>query len=167
MDLSTHNQVDDARSALTLDVTAAPDPSALVPAQGEPVLQLRALEHAGDPELQHEFFKTFLTDDAAAQLQSLLRLEEGDTSLDLLYPPQAPNWGLRVENLPDTGTRFTRLDVDSRLPTDDTLTVSADEAMALADRITQARSERAVASAQVHADGDGGGQASPQDPTRP
>jgi len=33
MDLSTHNQVDDARSALTLDVTAAPDPSALVPAQ--------------------------------------------------------------------------------------------------------------------------------------
>lgn len=166
MDVSTHNQQDASRTPYTLDVTAAPDPSALVPAQGEPVLQLRALSHAGDPELQREFFKIFLTDDAAVQLQALLRLEEGDTGLDLLYPVQAPNWGLRVENTPDTGTRFTRLDVDSRMATTDTMTVTAEEAASLADRIEAARHEREVYSAEVNAEGDEGGQGSPDDPTK-
>ena len=166
MDPSTHNQLDASRTPFTLDVTAAPDPSAAVPSGSEPVLQLRALSHAGDPELQHEFFKVFLTDDAAVQVQALLRLEEGDSGLDLFYPPGAPNWGLRIENMPDTGSRLTRLDVDSRLPTDDTMTVTAEEAAALAARIEVARQERRAYSAQMHEDGDEGGQGSENDPTK-
>lgn len=167
MDASTRNQLDPATSALTLDITPAPDPSALVPSGAEPLLQLRALEHAGDPELQREYFKVFLTDDGAAQVQAILRLEEGDTGLDLLYPEAAPSWGLRIENLPDTGTRFTRLDVDSRMPTADTLTITAQEATAFASRIQTARQERAQSSAQIHAEGDEGGQGSENDLTKP
>ena len=138
MDASTHNQQNTQAPSLTLDITPAPDPSALVPSGGEPVLQLRALAHAGDPELQREHFKIFLTDAEAVQVQAILRLEEGDTGIDLLYPDDAPNWGLRIENLPDTGSRFTRLDVDSRLPTADTLTITAQEATAFASRIQTA-----------------------------
>ncbi len=134
---------------LTLDVSVAPDPSAAIPSGSEPLLQLRALEHFGDPELQREYFKIFLTDDAAVQVQALLRLEEGDSGLDLLYPPAAPNWGLRIENLPDTGSRFTRLEVDSRLPTDDTLSITAEQAEALALRIEEARNERFLQSGQI------------------
>ncbi|WP_424952148.1 hypothetical protein [Deinococcus sp.] len=167
MDASTHNQTEASRTPYTLDVTAAPNPSAAVPSGSEPLLQLRALSNAGDPELQREFFKMFLTDDAAVQVQALLRLEEGDTGLDLFYPPRAPNWGLRIENTPDTGSRFTRLDVDSRLPTDDTLSISAEEAAALARRIDDARRERAKYSAQMREDGDEGGQGSRNDPTKP
>ena len=162
MDASTHHQLDpssDASSSLgagplTLDITPAPDPSALAVSGSEPLLQLRALSDAGDPELQRERFKIFLNDRAAAQVQAILRLEEGDTGLDLLYPEAAPNWGMRIENLPDTGTRFTRLDVDSRLPTADTLTISAPQALAFAERIGAARLERQQVSAQLHADGD-------------
>lgn len=154
MDVSTHNQIQVSGTSFTLDVTAAPDPSALVATGKEPLLQLRVLEHAGDPIKQSELFKIFLTDDAAAQVQALLRLEEGDTGLDLLFPPQSPNWAVRVENLPDTGTRFTRLDVDSRLPSADTLDISADEAAALAERIDAARQEREVALGQMNDEGD-------------
>lgn len=166
MDASTHNQTDASRTPYIIDVTAAPDPSAAVPSGSEPVLQLRALEHAGDPELQREFFKVFMTEDAAVQVQALLRLEEGDTGLDLFYPPQAPNWGLRIENTPDTGAKFTRLNVESKLATEDTLTITAQEATALADRIDAARQERAHYSAQMHEDGDEGGQGSRNDPTK-
>jgi hypothetical protein len=166
MDISTHNQQDARNTPYTLDVTAAPDPSAAVLSSGEPLLQLRALEHAGDPELQREYFKIFLTDDAAVQVQALLRLEEGDTGLDLLYPPAAPNWALRIENLPDTGTRFTRLDVNSRVATADVLDITGEEAAGLADRIEAARGERELYRAQMDADGDEGGQGSPNDPTR-
>ena len=154
MDVSTHNQIQVSGTSFTLDVAAAPDPSALVATGSEPLLQLRALEHAGDPVKQSELFKMFLTDDAAAQVQALLRLEEGDTGLDLLFPPQSPNWAVRVENLPDTGTRFTRLDVDSRLPSADTLDISAEEAAALAERIGAARQEREVALEQMNDEGD-------------
>ncbi len=154
MDVSTHNQIQVSGTSFTLDVAAAPDPSALVATGTEPLLQLRALEHAGDPIKQSELFKMFLTDDAAAQVQALLRLEEGDTGLDLLFPPQSPNWAVRVENLPDTGTRFTRLDVDSRLPSADTLDISAEEAAALAGRINAARQEREVALEQMNDEGD-------------
>jgi hypothetical protein len=154
MDVSTHNQLAIGGTPYTLDVTAAPDPSSLVPAGSEPVLQLRALEHPGDPERQHEFFKIFMTDDAAVQVQALLRLEEGDTGLDLLYPPAAPNWGLRIENMPDHGTCFTRLDVESRTVGGDALAISAEEASALADRIEAARHERQTYSAQINSDGD-------------
>ncbi len=154
MDVSTHNQIQVSGTSFTLDVAAAPDPSALVATGSEPLLQLRALEHAGDPVRQSELFKMFLTDDAATQVQALLRLEEGDTGLDLLFPPQSPNWAVRVENLPDTGTRFTRLDVDSRLPSADTLDISAEEATALAGRIDAARQEREVALAQMNDEGD-------------
>ncbi|WP_425147775.1 hypothetical protein [Deinococcus sp.] len=158
MDASTHHQQGTQASGtqaspLTLDITPAPDPSSLVPSGRGPMLQLRALEHAGDPELQRERFKIFLSDDGAAQVQAILRLEEGDTGLDLLYPENAPNWAVRIENLPDTGTRFTRLEVDSRLPTDDTLTISAQEAAAFAERIGAARRERQQVSAQMQADG--------------
>ncbi|ULH15125.1 hypothetical protein MF271_14365 [Deinococcus sp. KNUC1210] len=166
MDASTHHQLDSASSALTLDVTPAPDPSALAPASAEPLLQLRILEHAGDPELQREHFKIFLTDGEAVQVQAILRLEEGDTGIDLLYPDDAPNWGMRIENLPDTGSRLTRLDVDSRLPTSDTVTITAQEASALATRIQAARQERAQTSAQIREDGDEGGQGSENDPTK-
>ena len=165
MDVSTHNQIQVSGTSFTLDVAAAPDPSALVATGSEPLLQLRALEHAGDPVKQSELFKMFLTDDAAVQVQALLRLEEGDTGLDLLFPPQSPNWAIRVENLPDTGTRFTRLDTDSRLPTADSLDLSADEAAALATRFEAARAERLAAAAQIHADGDEGGQGGENDPT--
>ena len=154
MDVSTHNQIQVSGTSFTLDVAAAPDPSALVATGSEPVLQLRVLEHAGDPIMQSELFKMFLTDDAATQVQALLRLEEGDTGLDLLFPPQSPNWAVRVENLPDTGTRFTRLDVDSRLPSADTLDISPGEAAALAERIDAARQEREVALAQMNDEGD-------------
>ena len=154
MDVSTHNQIQVSGTSFTLDVAAAPDPSALVATGSEPLLQLRVLEHAGDPIKQSELFKMFLTDDAAAQVQALLRLEEGDTGLDLLFPPQSPNWAVRVENLPDTGTRFTRLDVDSRLPSADTLDISAEEAAALAGRIDAARQEREVALEQMNDEGD-------------
>lgn len=154
MDVSTHNQIQVSGTSFTLDVAAAPDPSALVATGSEPLLQLRALEHAGDPVKQSELFKMFLTDDAAVQVQALLRLEEGDTGLDLLFPPQSPNWAVRVENLPDTGTRFTRLDVDSRLPSADTLDISAEEAAALAGRIDAARQEREVALEQMNDEGD-------------
>ena len=154
MDVSTHNQIQVSGTSFTLDVAAAPDPSALVATGSEPLLQLRVLEHAGDPIKQSELFKIFLTDDAAAQVQALLRLEEGDTGLDLLFPPQSPNWAVRVENLPDTGTRFTRLDVDSRLPSEDTLDISAEEAAALAGRIDAARQEREVALEQMNDEGD-------------
>jgi len=167
MDPSTHNQLDASRTPYTLDVTAAPDPSAGIPSGSEPVLQLRALSNAGDPELQREFFKIFLTDDAATQVQALLRLEEGDTGLDLFYPVDAPNWGVRIENTPDTGTRFTKLDVDSRLPMMDSMTITADEATALAGRIDVARVEREKYSAQLNEDGDEGGQGSENDPTKP
>ena len=104
--------------------------------------------------MQSELFKIFLTDDAATQVQALLRLEEGDTGLDLLFPLQSPNWAVRVENLPDTGTRFTRLDVDSRLPSADTLDISPGEAAALAGRIDAARQEREVALGQMNDAGD-------------
>lgn len=154
MDVSTHNQIQVSGTSFTLDVAAAPDPSVLVTTGSEPLLQLRALEHAGDPIKQSELFKMFLTDDAATQVQALLRLEEGDTGLDLLFPPQSPNWAVRVENLPDTGTRFTRLDVDSRLPSTDTLDISAEEATALAGRIDAARQEREVALEQMNDEGD-------------
>ena len=154
MDVSTHNQIQVSGTSFTLDVAAAPDPSALVATGREPLLQLRALEYAGDPIKQSELFKMFLTDDAATQVQALLRLEEGDTGLDLLFPPQSPNWAVRVENLPDTGTRFTRLDVDSRLPSADTLDISAEEAAALAGRIDAARQEREVALEQMNDEGD-------------
>ena len=154
MDVSTHNQIQVSGTSFTLDVAAAPDPSALVATGSDPLLQLRALEHAGDPVKQSELFKMFLTDDAATQVQALLRLEEGDTGLDLLFPPQSPNWAVRVENLPDTGTRFTRLDVDSRLPSADTLDISAEEAAALAGRIDAARQEREVALEQMSDEGD-------------
>ena len=154
MDVSTHNQIQVSGTSFTLDVAAAPDPSALVATGSEPLLQLRALEHAGDPVKQSELFKMFLSDDAAVQVQALLRLEEGDTGLDLLFPPQSPNWAVRVENLPDTGTRFTRLDVDSRLPSADTLDISAEEAAALAGRIDAARQEREVALEQMNDEGD-------------
>ncbi|WP_407570470.1 hypothetical protein [Deinococcus altitudinis] len=166
MDPSTHNQTDASRTPYLIDVTAAPDPSAAVPSGSEPVLQLRALEHAGDPELQREFFKIFLSEDAAVQVQALLRLEEGDTGLDLFYPPAAPNWGLRIENTPDTGAKFTRLNVESRLETDDAMTITADEATALAARIDVALQERAHYSAQMNEDGDEGGQGSKDDPTK-
>lgn len=154
MDVSTHNQIQVGGTSFTLDVTAAPDPSALVSTGSEPLLQLRALEHPGDPIMQSELFKIFLTDDAAAQVQALLRLEEGDTGLDLLFPLQSPNWAVRVENLPDTGTRFTRLDVDSRLPSADTLDISPGEAAALAGRIDAARQEREVSLGQMNDEGD-------------
>ena len=154
MDVSTHNQIQVSGTSFTLDVAAAPDPSVLVATGSEPLLQLRVLEHAGDPIKQSELFKIFLTDDAAAQVQALLRLEEGDTGLDLLFPPQSPNWAVRVENLPDTGTRFTRLDVDSRLPSTDTLDISAEEATALAGHIDAARQEREVALEQMNDEGD-------------
>ena len=154
MDVSTHNQIQVNGTSFTLDVAAAPDPSALVATGTEPLLQLRVLEHAGDPIKQSELFKMYLTDDAATQVQALLRLEEGDTGLDLLFPPQSPNWAVRVENLPDTGTRFTRLDVDSRLPSADTLDISAEEASTLAGRIDAARQERAVALEQMNDEGD-------------
>jgi hypothetical protein len=157
MDASTHNQTDAIRTPYVLDVIAAPDPSSAVPSGSEPLLQLRALEHAGDPELQREFFKIFMTEDAAVQVQALLRLEEGDTGLDLFYPPQAPNWGLRIENTPDTGARFTRLNVESRMPTEETMSITAEEASALAARIDVARQERAHYGTQMHEDGEPGG----------
>jgi hypothetical protein len=153
MDTSTHNQQDASRSAYILDVVAAPDPSALLGPSAEPVIQLRALDTPGGDVLQTELFKIFMTDDAAVQVQALLRLEEGDTGLDLLFPPAAPNWGVRVENLPDTGAKFTRLEIDSRLPTGDSVSITAAEAADLADRIEAARHERNAASDEVHADG--------------
>jgi hypothetical protein len=153
MDTSTHNQQDASHSEYLFDVVAAPDPSALLGPSAEPVIQLRALNNPGGDVLQTELFKIFMTDDAAVQVQALLRLEEGDTGLDLLFPPAAPNWGVRVENLPDTGTKFTRLEIDSRMPTGDSVSLTAAEASDLADRIEAARHERNVASEEIHADG--------------
>ena len=157
MDASLKHLLRPRASSLGLDVSVAPDPSSAVPAGAEPLLQLRALAHPGDPELQSEEFKMFLSPDTAAQVQAVLRLEEGDTALDLFYPPDAPNWGLRVENLPDTGSRFTRLSPDSLLPAGDPLDLTPGEAAALAGLMDRAEQDRRQASAEVNADGEGGG----------
>ncbi|MFC4452192.1 hypothetical protein [Deinococcus sonorensis] len=166
MDLSTHRTAASALP-LTLNVTVAPDPSAAVPAAGEPLLQLRALEHAGDPELQRDRLKTFLTAAAARQVQRLLRHEPGaDAALDLCYPADAPNWWVRLEQMDEGGARLVRYDVDSQVAGAEQLELSAEQAQALAERLDSALLEREQASLEVHADGDLGGQNSPHDHTR-
>ena len=138
MDTSSEGQPD--LSAVRMDVSAAPGQQQggqQERGQQEGLVRLRALEPGGA-----ERFGVLLTPDAAVQVQAVLRLEEGDSALDLLFPPDAPTQGMRLENLPDTGSRFARLNVDSRLPEGEWAELSADEAAELAERIEAALQAR-------------------------
>ena len=115
----------------SVDLAAAPNPDIDSPSRG-PVLQVRVVQWPDNPERMREIIKTFVPS-AAALRYALTRAQEGQPS-DLLYPEDAPNWGVRFEGH-EGEVMLRRLDPSSRLPADDAFAVDGERLAALGEEL--------------------------------